>query len=265
MKVLQNKVAIVTGAGHPKGIGRAICRRLAAAGASVIATDLSGAEGLDSVAGELRGMGTKALALGCNVTDPESVSRAVKQVMEEFGRIDLLVNNAGVSAGVTDFLEVSESDWDISLSVNLRGVVNVCRGVIPQMLEQGGGAIVNIASLAGLGAIEGIPANYTASKFAVVGLTKQLSLQYAKQGIRVNAVCPGSIVTQMHERLMQRMMEEHNITLEEAVAMECATVPMGYSAQPEVIGDTVVFLASEQAAYLTGVAMPVAGGMSPGL
>ena len=122
-----------------------------------------------------------------------------------------------------------------------------------------------IASLAGLGAIADIPACYTASKFAAVGLTKALSLQFAEHGIRVNAICPGSVVTQMHEVTLQNLADEHGISPEEAQAMEESNIPLGRSASPEEIAASAVFLASDQAKYLTGVALPVAGGMMPGL
>ena len=128
-----------------------------------------------------------------------------------------------------------------------------------------GGSIINVASLAGTGAMDAIPACYTASKFAAVGLTKQLAAQYAKNGIRVNALCPGSVVTRMHEQSMALLARQHGISPEEAQALEDARIPLGRSAQPEEIGNTAVFLASDLASYVTGVAFPVAGGMAPGL
>lgn len=265
MKTLENKIAIVTGAGHPKGIGRAIATKLAAEGAQVVVTDLEGAIGLDTVEEELSKLGIQALTVSCDVTKPDDVARCVDQVLDRFGRIDILVNNAGVGIGSADFLALNENDWDITLSVNVKGTANFCQQVIPSMIQQGEGAIINIASLAGLGAIDAIPANYTASKYAVVGLTKQLAVQFAKNGIRCNAVCPGSVVTQMHERTLELIAAENNISIEEAQKIEDAGIPLGYSAQPAVIGDTVAYLASPAASYLTGVALPVAGGMAPGL
>lgn len=265
MKTISSKTAIVTGAGHPKGIGRAICRQLALAGVNIAALDLTAAVGLDTVVQDLESLGVKACSIECDVTSPMSISNAVEQVRRSLGPVDLLVNNAGIAAGVSDFLEIREDDWTASLAVNLLGTVNMCSAIIPNMLKQDRGVIVNIASLAGLGAIEGIPANYTASKFAVVGLTKQLALQYASQGIRVNAVCPGSITTQMYDNLMQRMSDENGISVDDAIAIESESIPLGYSANPDQIGHAVVFLASDKATYMTGVCMPVAGGMSAGL
>ncbi len=252
-QLLKEKVAIVTGAAHPKGIGRAIAEALAREGATVVITDLAGAEGLEEVNG-----------IPCDVTDPIQVDAAIKRVMDEHGQLDILVNNAGVGVGSGDFLELTEKDWSLSLNVNVCGVANMCQAAIPHM-QEGGGAVINVASLAGLGAMESIPACYTASKFAAVGLTKALSLQFAGDGIRVNAICPGSVITQMHEQSLALIAEEHGVTLEEAQAIEDSHIPLGRSADPAEIASAAVFLASDLSSYVTGTAMPVAGGMAPGL
>ena len=143
------------------------------------------------------------------------------------------------------------------------GVVNVCRASLLHM--DAGGRIVNVASLAGLGAIAGIPACYTASKFAVVGITKQLALELAPRGITCNALCPGSIATQMHEQTLAAIASEHGVDLAGAQEIENAGIPMGYTAEPGTVGDAAAFLVSEAAQYVTGVALPVAGGMAPGI
>lgn len=265
MGILKGKVALVTGASHPQGIGCGIARKLAEAGASVIVADLSGAEGLDSIVAELELSGVKALAVSLDVTDVDAWQSVIAEVNNRFGKIDILVNNAGVGGGEGDFLKLAQKQWDLSIGVNLLGVANGCQAVIPSMINQGGGAIINTSSLAGLGAIKGISANYTATKFAVIGLTKQLAVNYAANNIRINAVCPGSIITQMHSRVMSYLTELHDCTLEEAQEIENSSIPMGHSAQPDVVGDTVVFLASDSANYITGISLPVAGGMSPGL
>lgn len=252
-ELLRGKVAIVTGAAHPKGIGRAIAMAIQGEGAHVVITDIAGAEGLEECGG-----------LACDVTDAAQVQTFVETVLAEHGQIDVLVNNAGVGVGSADFLELTDRDWDLSLNVNLRGVANLCQAAIPHMRERGG-SIINVASLAGLGAIDSIPACYTASKFAAVGLTKQIAAQFAADGIRCNAICPGSVVTQMHEQSLQLLAQEHNISIEEAQQLEDSHIPLGRSAQPEEIGSAAVFLASDQSAYMTGVALPVAGGMAPGL
>ena len=251
--LLRDKIAIVTGAAHPKGIGRAIVDAFRQQGAQVVITDIAGATGLDECGG-----------LACDVTSRDQVEQLINTVTGQYGGIDILVNNAGIGIGSSDFLELTEHDWELSLNVNLRGVANMCQATIPGMRAKGG-AIVNIASLAGLGAMDSIPACYTASKFATVGLTKQLAMQFAADNIRCNAVCPGSVVTQMHAQSMALLAEKHQVTLEEAQAMEDASIPLGRSAQPGEIADAAVYLASDLARYITGVAMPVAGGMSPGL
>jgi 3-oxoacyl-[acyl-carrier protein] reductase len=251
--LLTGKVAVVSGAAHPRGIGRAIADAFTANGATVIITDLEAAEGLTECGGT-----------ACDVTNPEQVEKVIAGVLAVHGQIDILVNNAGVGRGSADFMELTDRDWDISLAVNLRGIVNVCRAVIPHMSERGG-SIINTASLAGLGAMDAIPACYTASKFAAVGLTKQLARQYAGVGIRCNALCPGSVVTQMHEQSMALLAEEHGVSPEEAQAIEDSGIPLGRSARPAEIANAAVYLASDLASYVTGVALPVAGGMAPGL
>jgi len=263
---MTNKTAIITGASHPKGIGRAIAVALAKSGVNVVVVDLKGAAGLNTVVDELASYGVTAHTVVCDVTDKKDIKKVINDTMEIFGSIDILINNAGVGLGSANFLELTDNDWNLSLAINLKGIADFCQAAIPQMLEQDtGGCIVNIASLAGLGAIEDIPACYTASKFAVVGLTKQLAVQYAKNGIRVNAICPGSIHTQMHETTLDMIAQEHNISLEDAQKLEDSNIPLGYTAEPSVVGDAVVYLSSDASRYITGVAMPVSGGMSPGL
>lgn len=247
---LSGKIALVTGGAHPKGIGFAISTALKANGAEVFDCDLT--------------PDTSDGCFACDVTKPDDVSKAVDVCLERYGRIDILVNNAGVGVGDPDFLKLSQQDWALSLGVNLLGIANMCQAAIPHM-KSSGGSIINIASLAGLGAIADIPACYTASKFAAIGLTKALSLQFAECNIRVNAICPGSVVTQMHEMTLQNLSEEHGISLEEAQALEDSNIPLGRSASPEEIATTAVFLAGDQSKYMTGVALPVAGGMMPGL
>lgn len=251
--LLLDKVAIVTGAGHPKGIGRAIADAFQREGATVVITDLAGAEGLEEAGG-----------IALDVTDPLQVDAAIKRVIDEHGRLDIVVNNAGVGMGSPDFLQLTDKDWELSLNVNVRGVANVCQAAIPHMQHRGG-SIINVASLAGIGAMNSIPACYTASKFATVGLTKQIAAQFAKDQIRCNALCPGSVVTQMHASVLATLAEEHNISLEEAQALENSLIPLGRSAQPKEVADAAVYLASDLSAYVTGTTMPVAGGMSPGL
>lgn len=263
--MLKNQVAIVTGAGHPQGMGRAIALKLAAQGASVAVVDLGNAENLATVAEEISACGVQGLAISCDITNTEQIESCAEQVLRQFGRIDILVNNAGISASTPCFLDIPDDAWDLSYRVNVRGTATFCRAVIPAMLEQQSGVIINNASLCGLGAIESAPTNYTASKFAVVGLTKAIALEYADQNIRCNAVCPGVVNTGMRKHALQRIAEKQEISLEQAQRYEDETIAMKRAAEPDEIADVVVFLAGPAASYLTGIALPVAGGMPPGL
>jgi NAD(P)-dependent dehydrogenase (short-subunit alcohol dehydrogenase family) len=251
--LLAGKVAIVTGAAHPKGIGRAIAVAFERQGGTVVTSDLNGAVGLEENNG-----------IACDVTDREQVNALIDQVIQQHGKLDIVVNNAGVGIGNSDFLAITDKEWELSLSVNVRGVANVCQAAIPHM-RANGGSIINVASLAGIGAMASIPACYTASKFATVGLTKQIAAQFAADQIRCNALCPGSVITQMHNNVLATLAELHNISLEQAQALENSVIPLGRSAQPGEVADAAVYLASDLSLYITGTTLPVAGGMSPGL
>ena len=254
---LAGRTAIVTGAAHPEGIGRAIADRLFAEDATVCVLDKVSAEAFADLPDHF-------FRLTCDVTDRLQVQQAIEFVVEQSGRqLDVIVNNAGVALGSADFLSISDEDWRATLDVNLLGVVNMCRASIPYL--QQGGTIINVASLAGLGAMPGIPACYSASKFAVVGLSKQLALELAPKGITCNAICPGSIATQMHAQTLQGISDEFGVDLEAAQEIENQGIPLGYTAPPDTVGDAAVFLATPAARYVTGVALPVAGGMAPGL
>jgi NAD(P)-dependent dehydrogenase (short-subunit alcohol dehydrogenase family) len=251
--LLAGKIAIVTGAAHPKGIGRAIADAFEREGGTVVTSDLHGAVGLEENNG-----------VACDVTDREQVKALIDHVIQQHGKLDIVVNNAGVGIGSSDFLAITDKEWELSLSVNVRGVANVCRAAIPHM-RANGGSIINVASMAGIGAMPSIPACYTASKFATVGLTKQIAAQFAADQIRCNALCPGSVITQMHDAVLTTLAELHNISVEQAQALENSVIPLGRSAQPGEVADAAVYLASDLSLYITGTTLPVAGGMSPGL
>lgn len=262
---LNGKVAIVTGAGKPDGIGRACVEKLKEGGAKVVLCELGGTEAIRQASANYKDPSSGVAVTPADVTKPHDAEQIVKLAQKIFGGVDILVNNAGVGVGSHDFLETSESDWALSISVNLMGPVNLCKAAIPAMLKRGGGSIINIASLSGVGAIPAIPTSYTASKFAAVGFTKQLALQYAGDNIRVNAVCPGSVRTDMMKGAMDLIAAQESISVEEAEALEAASIPAGRAAYPMEIADVVAFLAGPGGAYITGVAMPVSGGMAPGL
>jgi 3-oxoacyl-[acyl-carrier protein] reductase len=190
MKLLEGKVAIVTGAGRPKGMGRASALKLAEQGASVVVTDLAqkredlmiegllgiGDEpgALEKVVSEIEALGSKGLAMAVDVTDTDQIRACVEKTCETFGGVDILFNNAGTAIGVGPFLDILSANWDLSWQVNVKGMMEFCRAVIPRMIERGGGSIINNASMAGLGAEPGYGA-YVVTKFAVVGLTKLLA------------------------------------------------------------------------------------------
>lgn len=267
MLLLNDKVALVTGATHPMGMGFAACRKLAAAGAAVVLTDLarneSEQQNLQSRADEIKQQGGSVLAIGMDITDSQQVSECIEQTLSSFGRLDTLFNNAGTPVGVGKFLDMTDQQWDLSYQVNLKGAVNVCQAAIPEMIKCGGGSIINNSSLSGLGAVADMAA-YTATKFAVVGLTKALAAEFGEHNIRVNAVCPGAIWTQMGEMEVELMQEESE-SIEEAKERMLNDVSMARWGASDEVGDAVVYLASDMASYVSGVALPVAGGMAAGL
>jgi len=244
---MNGKVAIVTGAGHPRGIGAAIAARLADAGARVITTDIQGGD--EHV----------------DVTDPDQIGDCVAKILKQHGKIDILVNNAGVGVGSASFLEQTAGDFDLSFNVNVRGTMLFSQAVIPHMREAGGGAIVNVASLCGLKAIPAMPPVYTSSKFAAIGMTKAIAQEFGPANIRCNAVCPGSVDTQMRANAIALLAKEEGISVAEAEQAENASISLGRPAQPEEIATLVAYLCSPAAAYLTGAAIPVDGGMNFGI
>ena len=263
---LDGKVAIVTGVTKPKGAGKAIAQRLAEQGAAVAITGRAKSlPGAEAIAEGFRSDGHRAVAVAADSTDTAQIRAAVEAVVAEFGGLDVLVNNAGIGMGSPLLAENEERHWDANWAVNVKGTVAFCEAVWPHMQARGGGSIVNIASLAGLGANSGMPYPYTASKFALVGITKQMALQGGGDGIRVNVVCPGAINTDMLQQAYAAIAEAEGVSLEEAAALENATIPLGRPSEPSEIADAVSWLAGPHASYVTGVALPVAGGMSPGI
>lgn len=264
--MLSNQTAIVTGAGHPKGIGAAIARELASHGANVVVTDLeSSLGGLQDLAAEIDSEGNSAIEICVDVTQPKQIKACVDATLAKFGAIDILANNAGVGIGSSQFLEQTAEDFNITFGVNVLGMMQFAQAVIPTMQSKKGGVIINTASLCGLRNIPPTPPCYTASKFAVIGITKAIAQEFGPDNIRCNAVCPGSIDTQMRSTVMELIAKEQGMTLEEAEAEENATISLGRPAQPKEVASVVAFLASPQAGYLTGAAIPVDGGMTFGL
>jgi len=247
---LDGKTALVTGGGS--GIGRAASLAYAMDGAQVVVADVN-VEGGEETVQQIKEAGGDAILVHADVSKIEDTQAMVTQAVEAFGSLDCAFNNAGISGGRERLLtaDYREEDWDRVISINLKGVWLCMKAEIPQMLKQGGGAIVNTASIAGLVGLSGTVA-YVAAKHGVTGLTKAASMEYAKDGIRVNSVCPGYI----HTPLVQPTFEA-NEGMEERVA---SRHPMGRLGEPEEIAQAVVWLSSDAAGFVTGHNLPVDGG-----
>ena len=252
--LLRGRCALVTGAGS--GIGRAIALALAREGARVAATDLD-LDKAQTVASEI---GADSQAFGLDVTSAAQIETTFEEVERRFGPLNLVVANAGVST-MRRVLDLTEEDWDFNMDVNAKGVFLTNREAVRRFLASGTrGSIVNTASLAGK---TGAPllAHYAASKFAVVGFTQSLAKEVAKDGIRVNAVCPGFVLTSMQEREIVWEAELRGMTPEAVREEYVSLTPLGRIEQPEDVADTVVYLASDLARFVTGESINVTGGV----
>jgi NAD(P)-dependent dehydrogenase (short-subunit alcohol dehydrogenase family) len=247
------QVALVTGAAN--GIGRATALAFAARGAKVVAVDRD-ATGVEKLVQEIGAKGGAALAVAADVTKSADVARYVKAAVDAYGRIDCFFNNAGIEGKVMPVAEYDEAVFDAVIGVNLKGVFLGLRHVLPVMIAQGRGAIVNTASVAGITGTPGL-APYVASKHGVIGLTKSVSGEVARQGIRVNAVLPGPVDTRMIHSIEQMI----NPADSEAVgARYQSSIPMGRYATVDEIASTVLFLCSDFASGITGAQYVVDGG-----
>lgn len=247
------KVAFVTGAGS--GIGRATAIAFAKAGASVTAVDIS-EKGLQETAALIEAFGGRVLTIPCDVTSSKGIKSALDKTVTTFGGLDCAFNNAGIEQPVNKLKDIDEELWDRVLAVNLKSVYLCMKHQIDIMLENGGGSIVNTSSGAGVMAIQGQSA-YCASKYGVTAISKCAALENASQGIRVNALCPGIIDTDMISRFTG--------DTEQGRARVIAQEPIGRMGRPEEIANTVLWLCSEQAAFVTGHAMIIDGGQTAGI
>lgn len=245
---LEGKVILVTGGGS--GIGRATSLLIAKQGAKVMIADYV-PEGAQRTVAMIKESGGTADCLAADVSVTKQVEMMVAKTVETYGRIDGAFNNAGIEGKMAGTIETSEDNFDRTIAINLKGVWLCMKYEIPQMLKQGGGVIVNTASIAGLVGFEGLPA-YNASKHGVIGLTKTAALEFAQKNIRVNCVCPGVIQTPMVARLMDGGgMNENDMRAGE---------PVGRFGQPQEIGEGVVWLLSDASSFVTGHSMVIDGG-----
>lgn len=249
---LNQKVAIVTGAGS--GIGRATALLFAREGARVIVADVVESAGRETVA-QIEAGGGEAVFVRVDVSQAAEVENMVRVAVDRFGGLDVLFNNAGLTipAMVT---ETSEEVWDKSIDVNLKGVMLGCKYAIPEMLKRGGGSIINTASMLGLVASPR-QAPYSAAKGGVVLLTKQVAIDYAHANIRVNCICPSEVNTPMHRKFIEETPDP-----EATRRRLLERIPLNRVAEPEELASVALFLASADSSYITGVALPVDGGLT---
>ncbi len=272
MRGLAGKVAVCTGSGRRQGLGEGILQRLAAEGCRVVVTDLgrpdeglgSGdigtTEEMEAVAAGLRDAGAEAIAIPCDVRDEAQVQALVDGTVAAFGRLDVLVNNAGVGYMMKPTAELSLDEWRLVLDVNLTGAFLCTRIAAARMREQGeGGRIINIASQA---AKSGFPhmAPYVASKHGMIGLTRTAAIDYAPDGITVNAVCPNHVTTGLGQKQNEYFAKYRGMTVEEYRAGLRQRIPLGRVGLPEDTAAATAFLASDDAAFITGEALNVSGG-----
>ena len=257
MAALADRVAIVTGAGH--GIGRATALALARAGAQVAAADVDG-KAARATADAMAALGVRGLALEIDVGDLSAIDRLVEQVMAAFGRIDVLVNNAGVTRRAY-IMDLTEQDWDRIMRVNAKGVFFCLQRVAREMIPRRRGSIINIASIAGKGYAGTSNAIYAASKGSVISLTRTAAQQLARHDINVNAICPGVTVTALSEANVAVRARDEAVSVAEMKRRRDAVIPLGRANDPEDVAALAVFLASPAARNITGQSLNVDGGL----
>jgi 3-oxoacyl-[acyl-carrier protein] reductase len=258
---LRGKVALITGGS--KGIGRAVATGLAREGAKV-AVCARGSESLERAAGEIaRATGSEALPVPGDMSKPGDADRVVAAVVGQFGRIDILVNNAGAAPGGL-LLNLTEDDWALAMQLKFLGYVRCCKAVIPHMLKQGGGRIVNIVGNDGVK-----PAYWelTASAANAAGLAaiQALAEQYGSHNIRINAINPGPVSTERWDGLVRAYARDKNLPLDEAARRGVASIPLGRIATPEEVADVAVFVASDRASFMNGASITLDGGQRKAL
>lgn len=259
MQQLQEKVALVTGAGQ--GIGKAISLKLAEAGADLAVADIN-QDTVQALKPMIEALGRRCLALTADVGDVQAIDRMVSETIDQFGKIDIAVNNAAVTRKAF-IMDLTEEDWDRMHRVNAKGVFFCLQRVAKEMIERGGGRIINIASIAGKGFEGTSNAAYAASKGAVISLTKTAAQQLGPHNITVNAVCPGVTQTEMYQAIAEVNAAKEGISVDEVLKRVAETIPLRRVSQPEDIADMVLFLASPAARAVSGQSLNVDGALVP--
>ena len=247
MKLLEGKVALVTGAG--RGIGKAIALRFAQEGANVAFTDLAVNEAVEETVKEIEAMGVKAKAYASNAANFDETHEVVKQIVEDFGRIDVLVNNAGITKDGL-MMRMSEAQWDAVINVNLKSAFNFIHAVTPIMAKQRSGSIINMSSVVGVSGNAG-QCNYSASKAGMIGLAKSIAKEMGPRGIRANCIAPGFIITDMTNQLSQEVKDQW-----------AQQIPMRRGGTPEDVANVALFLASDLSGYVSGQTIHCCGAMN---
>jgi len=263
---LTGKTAFVTGAGAHHGIGRRVSLHLARAGANVVLSDLAQNEtpGLRDTVDEIRAAGGAAIAVTGDISQEAEVQACIDAAVGEFGGLDIVVNNAGSLVGSDAFMATTPAQWTASFQVNLLAPMMIIQAAIPHLQRRGGGVIINIGSTGSLGAEAGFGA-YTAMKHGLIGLTKTIAAEFGVDNIRCNAVCPGYIETDMHMAANQRLATQQGVTVQQVKTGRYGPVALRRAGRPDEVADAVLYLCGPGGSYVTGVALPVAGGVPFGI
>ena len=247
MKLLEGKTAVVTGAA--RGIGKAIALKLASEGANIAFTDLNIDENAKNTETEIAALGVQAKGYASNAANFEDTKNVMEEIFNDFGRIDVLVNNAGITRDGL-MMRMTEEQWDLVINVNLKSAFNFVHAVTPIMMRQKSGSIINMSSVVGVSGNAG-QSNYSASKAGMIGLTKSIAKELGSRGIRSNAIAPGFIITEMTAQLSEEVRNEW-----------AKHIPMRRGGTPEDVANTTLFLASDLSSYVSGQVICVCGGMN---
>lgn len=247
MKLLEGKVAVITGAA--RGIGKAIAMKYAQQGANVAFTDLNADDNFKNTEKELNALGVKAKGYASNAADFKQSQEVIDQIVKDFGTVDILINNAGITRDGL-LMRMTEDQWDLVININLKSAFNLTKAVLPTMMKQKSGSIINMSSVVGISGNAG-QANYSASKAGMIGLAKSTAKELGSRGIRANAIAPGFIITEMTGVLPEDVRKDWE-----------SKIPLKRGGTPEDVANVCVFLGSELSSYVTGQVIPVCGGMN---